>query len=99
MELIGHLSRDATAIEARERPAQCRRAAATPMPAAQSSLITEEAPAAQMPPVPAKKRARGRPRRGEVRAPAKISPIQRQRQQTLAQMIEDIPTGCDRGSK
>jgi hypothetical protein len=38
-ELIGHLSRDATAIEARERPARSGRAAATPAPAAQSSLV------------------------------------------------------------
>ena len=74
-ELIGHLSRDGTAIEARERPAKF------------------EAPAKASP------RKRGRPRRGEVRPPAKESPIQRQRQQTLVQMIEDIPTLCDRGTK
>lgn len=74
-ELIGHLSRDGTAIEARERPAKF------------------EAP----PKAPPKKR--GRPRRGEVRPPAKASPVHRQRQQTLAQMIEDIPTVCDRGTK
>ncbi|QTQ30012.1 transposase [Aromatoleum bremense] len=100
-ELIGHLSRDGTAIEARERPAQSRRAAATPAPApaAQSCLITEAAPAAPTPAVPAKKRGRGRPRRGKVRAPAKVSPIQRQRQQSLAQMLKDIPSGCDRGTK
>lgn len=97
--LIGHLSRDATAIEARERPAHRSGAAPTPMPAAQSSLITEEAPAAQMPAVPVKKQGRGRPRRGEVRASAKVSPIQRQRQQTLAQMLQDIPAACDRGAK
>ncbi len=74
-ELIGHLSRDGTAIEARERPARF------------------EAPQKAPP------KKRGRPRRGEVRPPAKGSPIHRQRQQTLAQMIEDIPTGCDRGTK
>lgn len=44
-------------------------------------------------------RKRGRPRRGEVRQPAKESPVQHQRQQTLAQRLEDIPTGCDRGTK
>ena len=74
-ELIGHLSRDATAIEARERPLRTKAAAA---------------------PVPSK---RGRPRRGEVRAPAKESPISRQRQQTLTQMIADIPMACDCGTK
>jgi hypothetical protein len=74
-ELIGHLSRDGTAIEARERPAKFK-----PSPVE-----------------PAKKR--GRPRRGDVRPPAKESPIQRQRQQTLVQMIKDLPTACDRGTK
>lgn len=76
-QLIGHLSRDGTAIVARERPART------------------EAPAEA--PAPAKKR--GRPRRGEVRAPAKESPIHRQRQQTLPQMLKDIPTVCNRGTK
>jgi hypothetical protein len=48
-------------------------------------------------PAPTKKR--GRPRTGDVRPPAKESPIHRQRQQPLAQMIKDIPTVCDRGTK
>ncbi len=46
---------------------------------------------------PAKKR--GRPHRGEVRAPAKELPITRQRNQSLAQMLEEIPTACDRSAK
>jgi hypothetical protein len=79
-ELIGHLSRDGTAIETRERPAP--------------SKVTEAKPVSR---APAKKR--GRPRRGEVRPPAKESPLHRQRQQTLSQMIKDIPTACDRGTK
>lgn len=74
-ELIGHLSRDGTAIEAREHPSK-----------------TE-------PPVAAPARKRGRPRRGEARPPAKESPIHLQRQQTLTQMMADIPTACDRGTK
>lgn len=77
--LIGHLSRDGTAIEARERPV---------VPAARA---TQDAPAAV--------RRRGRPRRGEVRPPAKESPLSRQRRQTLAQMLDEIPTACDRGTK
>lgn len=76
-ELIGHISRDGTAIEAREHPVRAK---------------TENTPVQ-----PAKKR--GRPRRGEVRAPAKESPVHQQRQQTLAQMIENIPIECDRGTK
>ena len=87
--LIGHLSRDGTAIEARERPARSTGAAP-------ASRVVEQA-TAPTPAIPAKKR--GRPRRGEVRAPAKVSPLQRQRQQSLAQMLEDIPTACDRGTK
>lgn len=74
-QLIGHLSRDATAIEARQRPARKRTRAAT------------------------SGNKRGRPRRGESRASAKPSPIARQRQQRLAQMLEDIPSACDRGTK
>ena len=74
-ELIGHLSRDGTAIPARERPAR---------------VETK---------VPAPAQRRGRPRRDEVGVPAKASPVQRQRQQTLAQMLQDIPTACERGTK
>jgi hypothetical protein len=88
-ELIGHLSRDGTAIEAREHPA---RKAAAP-----SSRIAEGAAATAA--APAKGRGRGRPRRGEARPPAKESPLHRQRQQTLAQMLDEIPTACDRGTK
>ncbi len=75
-ELIGHLSRDGTAISARERPARAKASKATP---------------------PAKKR--GRPARGEPRPAAKGSPLERQRQQTLPEMMAEIPTHCDRGSK
>jgi hypothetical protein len=46
------------------------------------------------------KRRRGRPRRFDARQPAaKTSPLARQRTQTLAQMIQEIPTACDRGTK
>lgn len=67
-ELIGHLSRDGTAIEARERPVR-------PAAAEKASETAVESP----------QRKRGRPRRGESRAPAKESPLERQRQQTLTQ--------------
>ena len=89
-ELIGHISRDGTAIEARERPARTKAAAVTSSP-----TVPTSAPETPVAPV----RKRGRPRRGEVRPPAKESPIHHQRQQTLAQMLEDIPTTCDRGTK
>lgn len=79
-ELIGHLCRDGTAIEARERPA--RNEAAAP-----------SAPAVA--PVPAKRRGR----RGEACRTAPTSPIARQRRQTLTEMLKEIPTACDRGTK
>jgi hypothetical protein len=100
-ELIGHLSRDGTAIIARERPRKTNRAEAeTSVVTAPPDLLsaqTETVAAAPVTPTPAIKR--GRPRRSETRPPAKESPIHRQRQQTLVQMIADIPTACDRGTK
>jgi|688.fasta_scaffold308509_1 hypothetical protein len=101
-ELIGHISRDGTAIEARERPA--RSEVETPVNAAQPDLFsTQTATAvgapANLPPTPASTKRRGRPRRGEARSPANESPIQRQRKQTLVQMLEEIPTACNRGTK
>lgn len=106
-ELIGHISRDGTAIEAREHPV--RRAVAPD--AAQPDLTPTEAPVAEVPvgetpaveasvtatAKPAKRR--GRPRKDETRPPAKESPIHLQRQQTLPHMLNNIPTACDRGTK
>jgi len=96
-ELIGHISRDGTAIEAREHPVRPE----IPATAAPPAPIPAEEPAvavsATETPAPAKKR--GRPRKDEVRPPAKESPIHRQRQQHLAQMLKDLPTACDRGTK
>ena len=101
-ELIGHISRDGTAIEARERPIHDKTAEVAPAATTQSALIPADESAAKtntpetrVAPV----RKRGRPRRGEARQPAKESPIYHQRQQTLAQMLEGIPTACDRGTK
>jgi Transposase domain (DUF772) len=95
-QLIGHISRDGTAIEARERPNLNKKDATTD---AHGDLIEVEAVATATTVAAAPVKKRGRPRRGEVRAPAKESPISRQRKQTLAQMIEEIPTACDRGTK
>ena len=73
-QLVGHVSRDATAIEGREKP--------TPKP--------------KQPAKP--KRKRGRPRKGEER-PKEPSRLQRQQQMTLAEMLDDLPHGCDVGTK
>ena len=72
--LIGHVSRDSTAIEAREKPA--------PKP------TRAEKP----------KRKPGRPRKGEVVAKEEKR-LDRQLGQGLEEMIADLPTRCDRGTK
>ncbi len=93
-ELIGHLSRDGTAIEARERP---RRTTAPAPSDAEADLVTSLVPAEPVrTPAPAR---RGRPRRWDARPPAKESPLSRQRKQTLAQRVAEMPTACDRGTK
>ena len=95
--LIGHISRDCTAIAARERPVSVADTPLEQVVAAQDSLLPATVLVAKEPPAPVK-RKRGRPRRGEVRAP-KETPISRQREQSLAQMIAELPRQCDRGSK
>ena len=100
-QLIGHLNRDGTAIEARERLSRKEVPASEAAATAQAALLPkEERPAeTSVPETPAPARKRGRPRRGEGRPAAKAAPIKRQREQTLAQMLEEIPTACDRGTK
>ena len=70
-QLIGHISRDSTAIEARETIAKKEQ--------------TEVAPAKP-------KYKRGRPSKGEVRPAPEPSALERQRTQTLAQMMAEIDT-------
>ena len=74
--LVGHISRDATAIEARETP------------------VKRDKPAAEAP-----RRKRGRPRKGEVVPPKAPRRIERQMSQTLPEMMKDLPTACDVGTK
>ena len=74
-QLIGHVARDSTAIEAREKPAA-------------------KVAVADQPP-----QRRGRSRRGEVRPPKPESRLERQQDQSLAQMIRELPTACDTGTK
>ena len=74
--LVGHIARDATAIEAREKPEK------------------REKPPAEQP-----KRKRGRPRKGEVAPPKEPRRIERQMGQTLSEMLADLPTACNVGTK
>ena len=82
-QLIGHISRDSTAIEARE-------------------TIAKKDPAKE---VLAKaqtvkpKHKRGRPSKGEVRPAPEPSPLERQRGQTLEQMLFELDTACATGTK
>jgi len=82
-QLIGHVARDSTAICAREKPAP-KAATDTPKP--------------DTPPATTARR-RGRPRRGEIVAPKAATRLEQQQEQTLAQMIADLPKGCDTGTK
>ena len=96
-ELIGHISRDGTAIEARERPAKPAQAPVETTPAAQA-VLPDTTPPPVVPAAPALPEKRGRPRRDEARAP-KRTRIEQQRAQTLTQMRDDLPRACDRGTK
>jgi hypothetical protein len=79
--IIGHVRRDATEIDAREK--------ATRKP----KLTGKEGKA-----VPKK---RGRPRKGEVRqvGDKEVKRLEKQPSQSLGEMLADLPTCCDIGSK
>lgn len=72
--LVGHISRDATSIEAREKPAQKEKQPEPP------------------------KQKRGRPKKGEER-PKELKRLERQRTMTKQEMLDDLPTACDVGTK
>jgi hypothetical protein len=77
-QLIGHISRDSTAIDARESIAKQDK--------------TEVSPAKP-------KGKPGRPKKGEVRPTPEPSPLERQREQTLEQMLFELDTACATGTK
>lgn len=76
--LVGHLSRDATDIGAREKPA--------PKPAV-------------APVVKPKAKKLGRPKTGAARPAPAPTRLERQPAMTLAEMLLDLPAGCDWGTK
>jgi len=73
-ELVGHISRDATAINGREKAAKKVKQVKVP-------------------------RKKGRPAKGEERAPAEPKRLDIQLQQTAAEALADLPKKCDRGTK
>jgi hypothetical protein len=110
--LIGHISRDSTAIEARERfpepapkaisPAK-RQADRERLAARQLPLSADgETPPAQ-PPSRGRKGPRGTPKRyrGGKRPyrPNRNSRLHRQRSMTLPEMLKELPTQCSLGVK
>ena len=89
-QLIGHISRDSTAIEARESVAKN----------VQKSAEKEDDARPAQPGQAAKpKYKRGRPAKGEVRPAPQPGPLERQRTQTLAQMLAKLDTVCATGTK
>ena len=73
--LVGHISRDATAIEGREKP------------------VAKVRPSKPAP------RKKGRPRRGEARAPKPETRLERQVRQSAAEALAELPVHCDVGTK
>jgi hypothetical protein len=86
--IVGCVARDATEIDAREKPAKSGPGDGAPPPSATP-------PAAAEPPAP---RRRGRPKKGKER-PKATTRLERQAAQSLPEMLAELPTGCDVGSK
>ena len=110
--LIGHISRDATAIEVREKPKKMDstgKSAAADLIEAGTVVVTPEvkdvASKANEPsdvdPVKADDTVKSRAgqKKKSRSAPPPPKRIEVQLQQTLAQMLGEIPKDCDRGSK
>ncbi len=85
--LVGHISRDSTAIEGREKV--CLDAKEK----AKENVAAEKEKKAKV------KAKRGRPKRGEERKPKEPKRLEYQRTMTLKEMLADLPKGCDIGTK
>ena len=81
--VIGHISRDSTAIEARESLAK------------KNKVKKDEANEVKA----KVKRKRGRPAKGEFRPPPEPSVLERQQGQNLGQMLAELDKGCATGTK
>src|ERR1700752_2025800 len=82
--IIGAIARDATEIEAREKPVQHK-----------ANDGKDDPPAPDNPPP----RKRGRPRKDEQRPKPEPTRLERQVTQNLGQMLADVPTAWDVGCK
>jgi hypothetical protein len=99
-QIVGHIARDSTAIEAREQPATKVTAdAPAGPPGLFDAVMNEAAPApASAEPAPASAKKRGRPRTGEER-PKEPTAIEQQVGQSAAESLAQLPTACDVGTK
>lgn len=66
----------------------------TPLPAREKPVHH-----AKPKPSEAKKRRRGRPKKGEIVEPPEPTRLQKQLTQTLSEMVSELPTSCDIGCK
>ena len=87
--IVGCVARDATEIDAREKPAKSGPDDGAPPPPSATPPAAAELPAP---------RRRGRPKKGEER-PKPATRLERQATQSLPEMLAELPTGCDVGSK
>src|SRR6478609_9671699 len=85
--ILGHVARDATEIDAREKP-KAKPQSADPSP-----------PSEDPSPPPQPPRRCGRPRKGETPPPQPLTRIERQCGQPLEEMLAELPVGCDTGCK
>jgi hypothetical protein len=88
-EIIQHISRDSTEIEAREKPVKAEVAKAE---------AGEKKPQSSGQEIMSPVRKRGRPKKGEepVKEPTRL---ERQKTMTLEEMLADLPHRCDVGTK
>ena len=82
--IVGVIARDATEIEAREKPAKKET----------NDKNDDPPPDSAAPP-----RKRGRPRKDEERPKPEPTRLERQTTQNLDQMLAELPTACDVGCK
>lgn len=85
--LVGHISRDSTAIEGRERVC------------AEAKIKAKEKKVAESAKKAKGKAKRGRPKLGEKRPPKEQTRLEKQKTMTFHEMLADLPTGCDIGTK
>jgi hypothetical protein len=88
--IVGVIARDATEIEAREKPVEKDNKDDPPPPASPLILsLSKDEP----------QKKRGRPRKDEQRPKPEPTRLERQTTQNVTQMLADLPTACDVGAK